>query len=108
MTRFGIEFTFTRLENEKSIQDSINPHTKMIWVETPSNPLLNITDLELVSSVAQENEILTVADNTFSSTYFVKPLDFGINLVVHSTTKYLNGHSDVIGGATVTSTPPPN
>lgn len=105
MTRFGIEFTFTRLENEKSIQDSIKPHTKMIWVETPSNPLLNITDLELVSSVAQENEILTVADNTFSSPYFLKPLDFGIDLVVHSTTKYLNGHSDVIGGAIVTSTP---
>ena len=105
MTRFGIEFTFTRLENEESIEDSIKPNTKMIWVETPSNPLLNITDLELVSKVAQENEILTVADNTFSSPYFLKPLEYGIDLVVHSTTKYLNGHSDVIGGAIVTSTP---
>ncbi len=104
MTRFGIDFTFTRLDNEEKIQDAIKHNTKMIWVETPSNPLLNITDLELVSKIAKENDLLTVADNTFASPYFLKPIDFGIDLVLHSTTKYLNGHSDVIGGAIVTTT----
>jgi cystathionine beta-lyase/cystathionine gamma-synthase len=104
MTRFGIEFTFIRLNDEEKIQDAVKPNTKMIWVETPSNPLLNITDLELVSKIARENQLLTVADNTFASPYFLKPIDFGIDLVVHSTTKYLNGHSDVIGGAIVTTT----
>jgi cystathionine beta-lyase/cystathionine gamma-synthase len=104
MTRFGIEFTFIRLSDEEKINDAIKPNTKMIWVETPSNPLLNITDLELVSKIARENQLLTVADNTFASPYFLKPIDFGIDLVVHSTTKYLNGHSDVIGGAIVTTT----
>lgn len=104
MTRFGVDFTFLRLDDEEKIQDAIKPNTKMIWVETPSNPLLNITDLELVSKIAQEKDILTVADNTFSSPYFLKPIDYGIDLVLHSTTKYLNGHSDVIGGAIVTTT----
>jgi len=104
MTRFGIEFTFTRLDDEKRILDAIKTNTKMIWVETPSNPMLNITDLEMVSNIAAENRLLTVADNTFSSPYFLRPIDFGIDLVVHSTTKYLNGHSDVIGGAIVTTT----
>ncbi|MDI6644983.1 MAG: PLP-dependent aspartate aminotransferase family protein [Methanobacteriaceae archaeon] len=104
MTRFGIEFTFIRLNDEEKIQDAIKPNTKMIWVETPSNPLLNITDLEMVSRIARENQLLSVADNTFASPYFLKPIDFGIDLVLHSTTKYLNGHSDVIGGAIVTTT----
>lgn len=104
MTRFGIEFTFIRLDDEKKITDAIKPNTKMIWTETPSNPLLNITDLEMVATIAKENDILTVTDNTFASPYFLKPIDFGIDLVLHSTTKYLNGHSDVIGGALVTTT----
>lgn len=77
----------------------------MIWIETPSNPLLNITDLEMVSKIARKNEILTVADNTFSSPYFLRPIEYGIDLVLNSTTKYLNGHCDVIGGAIVTTTP---
>jgi cystathionine gamma-lyase/cystathionine beta-lyase len=104
MTRFGIEFTFIRLNDEEKIQDAIKPNTKMIWVETPSNPLLNITDLEMVSRIARENQLLSVADNTFASPYFLKPINFGMDLVLHSTTKYLNGHSDVIGGAIVTTT----
>jgi cystathionine gamma-lyase/cystathionine beta-lyase len=104
MTKFGLDFTFIRLDDEEKIQDAIKPNTKLIWIETPSNPLLTITDLEMVSKIAKENEILTTADNTFSSPYFLRPLEYGIDLVLHSTTKYLNGHSDVIGGAVVTST----
>jgi len=103
MTKFGLEFTFLRLDNNEKIKNSIKPNTKMIWVETPSNPLLNITDLEMVSKIAKEHNLLTVVDNTFSSPYFLKPIDFGIDIVVHSTTKYINGHCDVIGGAVITT-----
>ena len=105
MTKFGLEFTFMRLNDEEKIHEAIKPNTKLIWIETPSYPLLNITDLEMVSKIAKENEILTAADNTFSSPYFLRPLEYGVDLVMHSTTKYLNGHSDVIGGAVITSTP---
>jgi cystathionine gamma-lyase/cystathionine beta-lyase len=104
MTKYGIEFTFTRLDSEENIKDALRPNTKMLWVETPSNPLLNITDLEIVAEIAKENEILTVADNTFPSPYFLRPIEYGMDLVLHSTTKYINGHSDVIGGAIVTTT----
>lgn len=104
MTRFGLEFTFIRMDSEEKIKNAIKPNTKMIWIETPSNPLLNITDLGMVSKIAKENNILTVADNTFSTPYFLKPIDFGIDIVVHSTTKYINGHCDVIGGAVITTT----
>jgi cystathionine gamma-lyase/cystathionine beta-lyase len=76
----------------------------MLWIETPSNPLLNITDMELVADIAKEHQLLTVADNTFPSPYFLRPIEYGIDLVLHSTTKYINGHSDVIGGAIVTTT----
>ncbi|GAB6056681.1 bifunctional cystathionine gamma-lyase/homocysteine desulfhydrase [Methanobacterium movens] len=107
LPKFGIDFTFVRLDNEDVLRDAIKPNTRMIWSETPSNPLLNITDLEMVSQVAQESnqDILTVADNTFATPYFIKPIEWGIDLVVHSTTKYLNGHSDVIGGAVITTSP---
>ena len=104
MTKFGIEFTFIRLDDEEKIRNAIKPNTKLIWVETPSNPLLNITDLKLISKIAKEHNLLTVADNTFSSPYFLNPIEFGIDIVMHSTTKYINGHSDVIGGAVITTT----
>lgn len=104
MAKFGLEFTFIRLDDAEKIKNAIKPNTKMIWIETPSNPLLNITDLEMVSKIAEEHNLLTVADNTFSSPYFLKPIDFGIDIVVHSTTKYINGHCDVIGGAVITTT----
>lgn len=104
MTKYGIEFTFTRLDCQENLEAAIQPNTKMIWVETPSNPLLNITDLEMVSKIAKERNILTVADNTFPSPYFLRPIEYGMDLVLHSTTKYINGHSDVIGGAIVTTT----
>ncbi len=104
MTKYGIEFTFLRMDSREKIDDAIRPNTKMLWIETPSNPLLNITDLEMIANVAQENKLLTVADNTFPSPYFLRPIEYGMDLVLHSTTKYINGHSDVIGGAIVTTT----
>lgn len=103
MKDFGLEFTFLRMDRRETIEKAIRPNTKMIWVETPSNPLLRIVDLEMVVDVAKRHNILTVMDNTFATPYFLRPIEFGIDLVVHSTTKYLNGHCDVVGGAVVTT-----
>ncbi len=104
MPDFGLECTFLRMDNRKRIEDAIRPNTKMLWLETPSNPLLNITDLEMAVDIARRHNLLTVLDNTFATPYLLKPIEFGIDLVVHSTTKYLNGHCDVVGGAVVTTT----
>jgi cystathionine beta-lyase/cystathionine gamma-synthase len=104
MRNFGIQFTFIRLNDRKRIEKAIKPNTKMIWLESPSNPLLNIIDLELIADIARRHKLLTVMDNTFASPLFLRPIEFGIDLVVHSTTKYINGHCDVIGGAVVTTT----
>jgi cystathionine gamma-lyase/cystathionine beta-lyase len=104
MCDFGLEFTFLRMNGREAIERAIKPNTKMLWIETPSNPLLNIVDIEMVAEVAKKRGILTVIDNTFATPYFLKPIEYGIDLVVHSTTKYLNGHCDVVGGAVVTST----
>jgi len=76
----------------------------MLWLETPSNPLLNIIDLEMVVDIARKHKLMTVIDNTFATPYLLRPIEYGIDLVVHSTTKYLNGHCDVVGGAVVTTT----
>ena len=103
MQDFGLEFTFLSLDNRERIEEAVKPNTKMIWLETPSNPLLNIVDLELVVEIARKHKLLTVIDNTFASPYFLRPVEYGIDLVVHSTTKYLNGHCDVVGGAVVTT-----
>ena len=104
MTRFGVEFTFVRMDSRRNIEAAIRPNTRLLWLETPSNPLLNIVDLEMAVDVAKKHNLLTAIDNTFASPYFLKPIEFGIDLVVHSTTKYLNGHCDVLGGAVVTTT----
>jgi cystathionine beta-lyase/cystathionine gamma-synthase len=104
MRNLGIQFTFLRLNDRKKIEKAIKSNTKMIWLESPSNPLLNIIDLEMIADVAKKHKLLTVMDNTFASPYFLRPIEFGIDLVVHSTTKYLNGHCDVVGGAVVTTT----
>lgn len=98
---WGIVFDFVDMKDLKAVQAAIKPRTKMIWVETPSNPLLNIVNLEAVIGLAREKEILTAVDNTFLSPYFQRPFEFGADIVVHSTTKYLNGHSDVVGGAVI-------
>src|SRR4030043_140483 len=104
MPDLGLEFTFLRMNNRQAIERAIRPNTRMIWIETPSNPLLNITDVEMVVGIARKRNILTVIDNTFATPYFLKPVKYGVDLVVHSTTKYLNGHCDVVGGAVVTTT----
>ena len=99
----GIDFSFANLSDPESLRASLKENTKMIWVESPSNPLLKIVDLKKVSEFAKEHGLITVCDNTFCSPYIQKPLELGFDLVVHSATKYLNGHSDVVGGVAVCS-----
>ena len=84
------------------LEQALQPDTRMIWVESPSNPLLKLVDLEAVAAIARARNIVSVIDNTFASPWVQRPLEFGFDLVVHSATKYLNGHSDVIGGVCVT------
>ena len=104
MKNLGLEFTYVRMDSRAKIEKAIRPNTKMLWLETPSNPLLNIIDVEMVADIARKHKILTAIDNTFASPYLLRPIEYGIDLVVHSTTKYLNGHCDVVGGAVVTTT----
>jgi cystathionine gamma-lyase/cystathionine beta-lyase len=104
MKDLGLEFTFLRMNGRESIEQAIRPNTRMVWLETPSNPLLNIVDVEMVADIARKHDLLTAMDNTFATPYCLRPIEYGIDLVVHSTTKYLNGHCDVISGAVVTAT----
>jgi len=97
----GYEFSFINMRDLEAVKKAIKSNTKMVWIETPSNPLLNIIDIEAVTKIAKKKNILSAVDNTFLSPYFQKPFEFGVDLVVHSTTKYLNGHSDVVGGAII-------
>ncbi|CAL1240912.1 trans-sulfuration enzyme family protein [Candidatus Methylocalor cossyra] len=101
----GLEVTFTPMPDRATLERALRPNTRMIWVETPSNPLLRLVDLAMVAEVARERGILSVADNTFATPWAQRPLEFGFDLVVHSATKYLNGHSDVIGGIAVAASP---
>ena len=101
----GIECTFTDLTKAENLKKSIQKNTKLVWIETPTNPLLKLIDIEKISQICRSQKLLSVVDNTFMSPYFQNPLDLGATLVLHSTTKYLNGHSDVIGGAIVTNSP---
>ena len=101
----GYEFSFINMRDLKAVKAAVRKNTKMFWIETPSNPLLNIVDLEAVIAMAKKAKALSVVDNTFLSPYFQKPFEFGADMVVHSTTKYINGHSDVVGGAIIYSRP---
>jgi Cystathionine beta-lyases/cystathionine gamma-synthases len=101
LSRFNIEFTFVDASNVDNIRKAIKENTKAIFLETPSNPLLKITDLKGAISIAKENDILVIVDNTFMSPYLQKPLDLGADIVVHSATKFIGGHSDVVGGLAV-------
>jgi cystathionine gamma-lyase len=96
----GLKATFIDLSKD-SFERAITPQTKMIWVESPTNPLLKIVDLEAVAAVARKHKLISVCDNTFASPWIQRPLELGFDIVVHSTTKYINGHSDVIGGAAI-------
>ena len=98
---FGIKFHFVGMENADNIESYINSNTKLIWVETPTNPMLNIIDIEAVSRVAKKNNIILAVDNTFATPYLQQPLDLGADIVMHSATKYLGGHSDVVMGALI-------
>jgi len=97
----GLEFTFANLSDLDKLEASLQENTKMIWVESPTNPLLKLVDLQAIAEFAKRHNLTAVCDNTFCSPYVQKPLDFGFDIVVHSATKYLNGHSDVIGGIAV-------
>lgn len=100
---YGIDFEFIDMTDLTNIERTITPDTKLIWIETPTNPLLRIVDIEAIAELARENKILTCVDNTFASPYLQRPLNLGADIVLHSTTKYLGGHSDIIGGAVATS-----
>jgi cystathionine gamma-lyase len=100
-TKHGVEVEFINLRELDLLHRAIRPETKAIWTETPTNPLMNLLDLRAIAEIARERKVLTICDNTFLSPYFQRPLDLGIDVVVHSTTKYINGHSDVVGGALI-------
>lgn len=100
-SRYGITVSYVEFSNVAEIQSAITQHTKALIVETPSNPTLMVTDLKAVTALAKERGLLTVADNTFMSPYLQRPLDFGIDIVVHSATKFISGHSDVLAGVVV-------
>ena len=97
----GLDFTFVDLTDAAAFEDAIGPNTRMVWVETPSNPLLKVIDLEAIAKIARENEIISVCDNTFATPWIQRPIERGFDIVVHSATKYLNGHSDLVGGVVV-------
>jgi cystathionine beta-lyase/cystathionine gamma-synthase len=97
----GIEAEYVDLRDLDALRAAITPAAKAIWIESPTNPCMNLVDLEAVAKIARERRVLTVCDNTFLSPYFQRPLEWGIDVVLHSTTKYINGHSDVVGGALV-------
>ena len=97
--RFGIVFTYVDTTDIHNIKNAVSPKTKLIWIETPTNPLMNITDIEGTATIAKANNVLLCVDNTFASPYLQNPLDMGADIVMHSATKYLGGHSDVIQGA---------
>ncbi len=102
-TRYGVEFTFVDARDPANFEKAIRPETKLLWIETPTNPLLRLADIKALSEIARKKNILSVVDNTFASSYLQRPLDLGADVVLHSTTKYLGGHSDVVGGCIVTN-----
>ena len=101
MRRYNVETSYVPVGNVAGYEQAIRPNTKMIWLETPTNPLLRLVDIRAIAEIAHRHNLLVVVDNTFASPYFQQPLKLGADIVVHSTTKYINGHSDVVGGALV-------
>ncbi|MDG2128301.1 MAG: PLP-dependent aspartate aminotransferase family protein [Fuerstiella sp.] len=97
----GLSFTFVDMTDLSAVSAAMQPSTKGVWIETPSNPMMKVIDLAAVVETAKQQNVLTICDNTFLSPYLQRPLEFGVDVVVHSTTKYINGHSDVVGGAVI-------
>ncbi|MFH1549988.1 MAG: PLP-dependent aspartate aminotransferase family protein [Planctomycetota bacterium] len=100
---FNVDFSYVDMRNADNVGKAIKNNTKLIWLETPTNPLMKLCDIKAISEIAKKKNIIVVVDNTFMSPYFQKPLEIGADIVVHSTTKYLNGHSDSVGGAIMLS-----
>jgi len=98
---FGIKFHFVGIDNVQTVEDTINANTRLIWVETPTNPMMNVIDIKAVAQITQKHKIILAVDNTFASPYLQQPLDFGADIVMHSATKYIGGHSDVVLGALI-------
>ena len=97
----GIETSYVDLSDAEALTNAIRPNTRLVWLETPTNPMLKVIDLERIAEIAREKKILAACDNTFASPWIQRPLEYGFDFVMHSTTKYLNGHSDIIGGVVV-------
>jgi len=101
--RLGVEFSYADMADPRNVERELRKNTKLVWIESPTNPMLKIVDLAAVAKLARAHGAKTVVDNTFATPFFQRPLEHGIDVVAHSTTKYLNGHSDVVGGAVLTS-----
>src|SRR4029450_1233622 len=94
----NLDFTYVDLTDAEELERAIKPNTRMVWIETPSNPLLKLIDLEAIAKIAREHKMISVSDNTFATPWIQRPIENGFDIVVHSATKYLNGHSDLVGG----------
>jgi len=103
MGRYQVQTSYVSAGNVAGYEKALRPNTKIIWLETPTNPLLRLVDIQAVAQIAKRHNVLLVVDNTFASPYFQRPLNLGADIVLHSTTKYINGHSDTVGGAVVTN-----
>ena len=103
LTRYNMSFTYVDTSNPGDVEEAIRPETKMLWVETPTNPLLKVTDVAVMSKIAKKHNLIFGVDSTFATPVFLRPLEFGADLVVHSTTKYLSGHNQLIGGVVITN-----
>ncbi len=102
LKRYNLHFTYVNARELSEVEAAIRPETKLIWLETPTNPLLNLADLKAIGEIAKRHNLIYAVDNTFATPYFQRPLEFGADVIVHSTTKYLSGHSDIIGGCVIT------
>lgn len=103
LSEYGIEFSFVDMHDISNVEPAIKANTKLIYSETPTNPMMNLVDLEALGKIAKAKGLISIVDNTFMSPYFQNPLDFGIDIVVHSVTKYIGGHSDLVGGVVITN-----
>lgn len=103
LTRYNLHFTYVDTSNPEKVREAIRPETKMLWIETPTNPLLKITDVAAMASLAKSHDLLLGVDSTFATPVFLRPLEFGADIVLHSTTKYLSGHNQLIGGVVITN-----
>ena len=103
LTRYNLHFSYVDATDPENVKAALKPETKMLWIESPTNPLMKVTDLEAMAEIAKENGLYYGVDSTFATPVFLRPLEFGADMVVHSTTKYLSGHNQLIGGAVITN-----